>query len=211
MDTRTVNSMRHVLERITTDDNYPTTTSKAQRQVELALLNFDQRKPPLTGHQSTELQRQLTLHYLHDAITEGVEDYYVALDASQPWLCYWILHAIDLLDISAPPFQTPVDTKTANNTIAFLKRCQSKNGGYGGGPGQNPHLATTFAAISALAVIGTQKQHQPQKQNLGSEDRIHQPRRDYRGKSSSSCRGDLLFKDGLFLSPSIRVRNGCCF
>lgn len=36
-------------------------------------------------------------------------------------------------------------------------RCQHPDGGFGGGPGQFPHLAPTYAAVNALAIIGTPK------------------------------------------------------
>jgi protein farnesyltransferase subunit beta len=36
----------------------------------------------------------------------------------------------------------------------FLELCQSKNGGFGGGPLQMPHLATTYAAMNAIAILG---------------------------------------------------------
>jgi len=34
---------------------------------------------------------------------------------------------------------------------------QSPTGGFGGGPGQDAHLATTYAAINTLAIIGTKE------------------------------------------------------
>lgn len=40
--------------------------------------------------------------------------------------------------------------------ITFLKSCEGPNGGYGGGPGQFPHLATTYAAVMSLISIGTE-------------------------------------------------------
>lgn len=39
----------------------------------------------------------------------------------------------------------------------FLSRCQSPQGGFGGGPGQDPHLAPTYAAVNALCIIGTEE------------------------------------------------------
>mmetsp|Transcript_2720 Transcript_2720/g.7117 ORF Transcript_2720/g.7117 Transcript_2720/m.7117 type:complete len:439 (-) Transcript_2720:283-1599(-) len=73
-----------------------------------------------------------------------------ALDASRPWLCYWIVHALDLLGHKLPE-------ELASRTVAFLKRCQDPSGGYCGGPhpGQIPHLAPTYAAVNALVIIGT--------------------------------------------------------
>ncbi|XP_035866923.1 protein farnesyltransferase subunit beta isoform X2 [Phyllostomus discolor] len=39
----------------------------------------------------------------------------------------------------------------------FLELCQSPDGGFGGGPGQYPHLAPTYAAVNALCIIGTEE------------------------------------------------------
>lgn len=39
----------------------------------------------------------------------------------------------------------------------FLCRCQSPEGGFGGGPGQAPHLASTYAAVQALCILGTEE------------------------------------------------------
>ena len=38
--------------------------------------------------------------------------------------------------------------------VAFLARCQSAGGGFGGGPGQLAHLAPSYAATCALLTIG---------------------------------------------------------
>ncbi|KAL6135762.1 hypothetical protein ACLB2K_067988 [Fragaria x ananassa] len=73
-----------------------------------------------------------------------------SLDANRPWMCYWILHSLALLG-------APVEDGLKNIIIDFLRRCQDKNGGYGGGPGQMPHLATTYAAVSALITLGGHK------------------------------------------------------
>ena len=39
-------------------------------------------------------------------------------------------------------------------------RCQHPKGGFGGGPGQLPHLAPTYAASNALAIIGTESAYE---------------------------------------------------
>ncbi|CAA7402242.1 unnamed protein product [Spirodela intermedia] len=72
------------------------------------------------------------------------------LDANRPWLCYWILHSLALLGES-------VDSEIENNVVDFLSRCQDSEGGYGGGPGQLPHLATTYAAVNSLITLGTER------------------------------------------------------
>ncbi|GJQ66599.1 hypothetical protein Trydic_g4574 [Trypoxylus dichotomus] len=75
---------------------------------------------------------------------------YVNLDASRTWMCYWIVHSLSLLDVQLPEQQL-------NNVIHFIAKCQCPSGGFGGGPGQLPHLATTYAAVNVLCIIGTKK------------------------------------------------------
>ncbi|KAF2903109.1 hypothetical protein ILUMI_03070 [Ignelater luminosus] len=75
---------------------------------------------------------------------------YKCLDASRTWICYWILHSLTLLEVTLPE-----DLKDA--LVDFIGRCQSKEGGFGGGPGQMPHLATTYAAVNSLCIIGNKK------------------------------------------------------
>lgn len=71
-------------------------------------------------------------------------------DASRPWLCYWILHSLEILD---EPLTQERKTSFAN----FLSLCQHPDGGFGGGPGQDAHLAPTYAAVSALCIIRTEE------------------------------------------------------
>ena len=73
---------------------------------------------------------------------------HVVLDASRCWLCYWIVHALALLGAPLPP-------DAASDVVEFLSLCQHPDGGFGGGPGQMPHLAPTYAAVSCLAEIAT--------------------------------------------------------
>ncbi|CAH2080019.1 unnamed protein product [Thlaspi arvense] len=96
-----------------------------------------------------EIQRDKQLDYLMDGLRK-LSPSFSSLDANRPWICYWILHSIALLGDS-------VDDELENNTIDFLGRCQDSDGGYGGGPGQLPHLATTYAAVNALVTLGGDK------------------------------------------------------
>lgn len=41
--------------------------------------------------------------------------------------------------------------------IVFLNKCQTQTGGFGGGPDQIAHLATTYAAVNALCTLNTKK------------------------------------------------------
>ncbi len=45
------------------------------------------------------------------------------------------------------------DRRISESTYV-VSRCQNRDGGFGGGPGQLSHLAPTYAAVNALAVLG---------------------------------------------------------
>lgn len=71
------------------------------------------------------------------------------LDSSRPWILYWILHALCLLDAK-------LNDDMVELIVKFLRACQSEEtGGFGGGPGQIAHLATTYAAVNALCTLNT--------------------------------------------------------
>jgi len=70
------------------------------------------------------------------------------MDASRPWIVYWILHSLALLDLPLPP------SPPRQSIIDFFATCQHPDGGFGGGPHQLPHLATTYAAVSSLVTLG---------------------------------------------------------
>lgn len=44
-----------------------------------------------------------------------------------------------------------------DRVVRSLSRWQHPEGGFGGGPGQLPHLAATYAAVNALVTIGTKQ------------------------------------------------------
>lgn len=73
---------------------------------------------------------------------------YACLDASRPWLIYWVLHSLSILN------DMP-DSETLSHCIKSIKKCQHEEGGYGGGYLQYSHLGTTYAAVNALSIIGT--------------------------------------------------------
>ena len=47
-----------------------------------------------------------------------------------------------------------------DQVASFLLHCQDPTGGFAGGPQQLPHLAPTYAAVSALMVAGTEEAYQ---------------------------------------------------
>ncbi|KAF8011439.1 hypothetical protein BT93_J1912 [Corymbia citriodora subsp. variegata] len=102
--------------------------------------------PPAAQSFSLEIQRDSHIEYLTNGLRR-LPPSFVSLDASRPWLCYWIIHSLALLG-------EPLDAELEDNVIDFLSRCQDPSGGYGGGPGQLPHLATTYAVVNSLITLG---------------------------------------------------------
>lgn len=93
------------------------------------------------------LERQAHVNFLTKML-EPLPGGYTAFDTNRSWLLYWILHSYDLLSVS-------LDPKGRARAIATLLSFQNKaTGGFGGGPDQISHLMATYAAVSALAIVG---------------------------------------------------------
>jgi len=130
-----------------------TETSVSQIEVE------NEVKPLFQPYHSTEENKISSDHitlYRHAHIKflrlglKGLSSSAVALDASQCWLCYWILHSLDLLGAT-------ISKSEIEKTINTLSACQNPTGGFGGGPKQFSHVAPTYAAVNTLAIIGTEE------------------------------------------------------
>ncbi len=93
---------------------------------------------------------------------------YMGLDASKPWIIYWTLHALDLLD-SLP------SEDTLKGIVHTLESCWSNaglggGGGFGGGVGQMPHCATSYAAVMALCIVaGCDENEYPEATKMALE------------------------------------------
>uniref|UniRef100_M4BJD9 Protein farnesyltransferase subunit beta n=2 Tax=Hyaloperonospora arabidopsidis (strain Emoy2) TaxID=559515 RepID=M4BJD9_HYAAE len=92
--------------------------------------------------------REKHVAYLERGLTR-LSSGFVSLDASRPWIIYWILHALDLLD-ALPVEETTRVIETLN---PFWD--DDHSGGFGGGPKQLGHTATTYASCLTLALLGT--------------------------------------------------------
>jgi len=78
---------------------------------------------------------------------------YSSLDASRPWILFWILHSLELLGM----FKGPMSEEDAKRIYTFLDKCQAPTGGFGGGPQQTAHLAPTYAAVMSIVITGSEK------------------------------------------------------
>lgn len=136
------------------EDGLPTGTSEEQAQVEDACQRlFDELAGPdgKLLRESVHLRRSDHVAYLHAGLGSLGEGY-ASLDASRPWLCYWIVHSLAILS------PEPLSPSLADGVVGFIGRCiDPVGGGFCGGPypGQSAHLAPTYAAVNSLVTIGT--------------------------------------------------------
>ncbi|KAI8833214.1 terpenoid cyclases/protein prenyltransferase alpha-alpha toroid [Chytridium lagenaria] len=165
MDNRAID---HILDLLgQKDDGIPTATWEAQREVEESvLLLYLKHKygPSWINRPNPPLLRDLHIKFLRSGLN-GLKKGFVSLDASKPWLIYWIIHSLDLLKDPLSASRTrqvpPIaDFNLLCRIADTVSRCQHPEGGFAGGPGQSPHLATTYAAVNALAIVGTEKAYQ---------------------------------------------------
>ncbi|RWS28065.1 Protein farnesyltransferase subunit beta-like protein [Leptotrombidium deliense] len=114
-------------------------------------------------HRIPKLLRTQNLQYLQKGLFTPLQRKFESLDASKPWLTYWISHSLALLgDQSSLGVEINLKNQylisciivhASKRIINFLLTCNNDGGGYGGGPGQMSHLATTYAAINALVTL----------------------------------------------------------
>lgn len=96
------------------------------------------------------LMREKHVSYLQRALSH-LPGGFVSLDASRPWIMYWVIHALELLD-DLPSEE--ILTRTVDTLRHFWDQAQ---GGFGGGVAQLGHTATTYATCLTLAIIGTEE------------------------------------------------------
>lgn len=132
------------------DDKTRTLTSSEQKDVELRVL-----KKFRDYEENSDIEPLIALDRINHAeflkrSLERLSKAYQSLHASQPWLCYWIVHGLTVLN-------QPIDDHLKSRVCKHLSRCQQKTGGFGGGVQQFAHLATTYAAVNCLCDLGTEE------------------------------------------------------
>lgn len=131
-------------------DDLETHTSEEQRKTEDSCYMLIERWRSF-GHDSTDavLLRKIDHFYYVLSGLSKLPRGYVSLDASRPWIVFWTIHSMELLGTLK---ELPVHI--VERCVKWLARCQHPTGGFGGGPQQLPHLAPTYAAVSALCILG---------------------------------------------------------
>ncbi|XP_063231517.1 protein farnesyltransferase subunit beta [Bacillus rossius redtenbacheri] len=146
-----IRSYESILKERFNDEDFPTITSheqlKVERTVDHCYSLFSERlKVDLEAPTLNRYMHEMYLKVSLSSLPTSLQSY----DASRPWLCYWIVHSLQLLN-------QPLSPGDSSIVAQFLARCQSPEGGFGGGPGQIPHLASTYAAVNALCSLSTEE------------------------------------------------------
>jgi protein farnesyltransferase subunit beta len=129
-------------------DALETETSKAQDSVAGQCIGHlaGLVEHPLNEHGVPSLWRQSHSRFLRFNLSR-LPGGFVAADSSRPWLLYWSLAALTLLgeDVGAL-YRDPL--------VATVAAMSNESGGFGAGSGQTSHLATTYAAVLSIALVG---------------------------------------------------------
>ncbi|KAF4569341.1 CAAX farnesyltransferase (FTase) subunit beta [Pleurotus pulmonarius] len=123
------------------DDSFPSPTSLVQAETDATLLKHIPDQP------LAKLDRNAHVQFLARNFVQGFPVRYTSQDASQPWLMFWTLQSFSLLQVGLDPGnnQRAIDT---------ILTWQHPDGGFGGGPGQSPHLLATYASVCSLSIAG---------------------------------------------------------
>lgn len=96
-------------------------------------------------HGVPHLLREKHVAFCHKQL-ESYPSGFQRADAARPWFFYWNLAALSSLGEDTSAYRE----RLVNTARPF----QNKTGGFGGGHGQMSHLATTYATVLALAMVG---------------------------------------------------------
>lgn len=97
------------------------------------------------GYGVPHLDRERHIRFLHKQLG-GFPAPFVAADASRPWFLFWSLNGLSLLGEDVSSYRASL--------IDTARSMQNDTGGFGGGNGQMSHLATTYAMVLALTLVG---------------------------------------------------------
>ncbi|KAK4127211.1 terpenoid cyclases/Protein prenyltransferase [Parathielavia appendiculata] len=125
-----------------------TETSQVQDEtVELCLplLSGESEELQYNEHGVPPLDRERHVKFLHQCLGQ-LPGRFVAADASRPWFLYWCLSALTMLGEDVTPYR--------QSLAATARSMQNDTGGFGGGGRQLSHMATTYAVVLSLALVG---------------------------------------------------------
>ncbi|KAI0864486.1 terpenoid cyclases/Protein prenyltransferase [Xylaria cubensis] len=135
-------------------DSLVTDTSVRQNTVENNCRTFlagTRESIPVNRHGVPSLGRERHIKFLEKNLG-NLPSMFQAADASRPWIFYWCLNGLVLLGADV--------SKYRDGLVETARSIQNESGGFGGGFGQQSHLATTYAMVLALAIVGGESAYQ---------------------------------------------------
>jgi protein farnesyltransferase subunit beta len=103
------------------------------------------------AHGIPHLDRQRHISFLHKQLGK-LPGMFKGADSSRPWIFYWCLAALSLVGEDVDQYR--------ERLIATVRPMQNGTGGFAGGFGQTSHLATTYATILALTLVGGEEAYE---------------------------------------------------
>ncbi|KAK0617339.1 terpenoid cyclases/protein prenyltransferase alpha-alpha toroid [Immersiella caudata] len=135
-------------------DALETPTSVTQDEtVESMVPNLNARAPRLRYNDLgvPRLERQKHVNFLQKTMGPFPSQYLHA-DASRPWYLYWSLAGLTMLGEDVSSYR--------ERLVETARAMQNDTGGFGGGGKQTPHLATTYAIVLSLALVGGEEAYE---------------------------------------------------
>ncbi|KAH8811997.1 terpenoid cyclases/protein prenyltransferase alpha-alpha toroid [Xylogone sp. PMI_703] len=129
-------------------DLLDTHTSRVQDETIYECLPFLSGQEPAlkyNRHGVPRLDRDRHIRFLHNSLRR-LPAPYVAADASRPWMFYWALCGLSTMGEDVSQYR--------ERMVNTARPIQNESGGFGGGHGQTSHLATTYAIVLALTIVG---------------------------------------------------------
>lgn len=96
-------------------------------------------------HGVPHLLRDKHVNFCHKQF-EGLPEGFARADAARPWFFYWTITALSALGQDVSHYR--------ERLMSTVKPLQNATGGFGGGHGQMSHLATTYATVLSLGMVG---------------------------------------------------------
>jgi protein farnesyltransferase subunit beta len=134
-------------------DSLETDSSRLQAETVAECLPFlnGEELESLNSHGVPRLDKERHIKFLHKQLGR-LPAQYTGADPSRPWIFYWCLAGLSLLGEDVSPYRTRL--------VETVRPMQNATGGFAGGFGQTSHLATTYATILSLALVGGEEAYE---------------------------------------------------
>ena len=109
------------------------------------LTNYNDAHAYVNAHGIPHLDRPRHVAFLHKQLGK-LPPQFKAADPSRPWFFYWCLAALAVLGEDVEEYRSKL--------VGTVQPMQNEGGGFAGGFGQMSHLATTYATVLALVLVG---------------------------------------------------------